>query len=99
MSFTDKESYAAMLICFMLVGFGSGTTFLAALSTGLKTIPGYPGIPIITFFSYSNFIFIYFLILLFNDLLINIYFSNDRVGHCHGRCLHESVARIDQWNR
>jgi MFS family permease len=50
MSFTDKESYAAMLICLMLVGFGSGTSFLAALSTGLKTIPGYPGIPIITFF-------------------------------------------------
>lgn len=50
MSFTDKESYAAMLICFMLVGFGSGTTFLAALSTGLKTIPGYPGIPIIIFY-------------------------------------------------
>jgi MFS family permease len=46
MSFTDKESYAAMLICLMLVGFGSGTSFLAALSTGLKTIPGYPGLGI-----------------------------------------------------
>ncbi len=70
MSFTDKESYAAMLICLMLVGFGSGTTFLAALSTGLKTIPGYPGIPIIKAFFYI-FIFIF----CFPDLS-NIYLFN-----------------------
>lgn len=44
MSFTDKGTYPAMVASLTIIGFGSGASFLGALSTGLKVIPGYPGV-------------------------------------------------------
>jgi hypothetical protein len=32
-----------MVASLTIIGFGSGASFLGALSTGLKVIPGYPG--------------------------------------------------------
>lgn len=72
-----------MLICLMIVGFGSGATFLAALSTGLKSVPGYPGelLPLQSTSHESHRCFL------------------PRFGYCDGWRVHESIACIDQRNR